>query len=50
MGERSLDGYSADVEIFLMIDGRRHDVAQISGESLFLRHPHPIPRGPSPSW
>ena len=42
MGKRWSDGYSADVEIYLMIDGRRYDVAQVSGKSLFLRDHHQI--------
>lgn len=43
MGQRWLDGYSADVEIYLLIDGRRYDVAQIGGGSLILRGNPEIP-------
>jgi len=38
MGQRWLDGYSAHVEIYLLIDGKRHDVAQIGGGELILRN------------
>jgi hypothetical protein len=37
MGQRWLDGYSADVEIYLLIGRRRIDVAQIAGDVLVLR-------------
>jgi hypothetical protein len=37
MGQRWLDGYSAAVEIYLLVDGKRFDVAQIGGNSLILR-------------
>jgi hypothetical protein len=37
MGQRWLDGYSADVEVYLLIKGKRYDVAQIGGGSLILR-------------
>jgi hypothetical protein len=37
MGQRWLDGYSAEVEIYLLIDGKRIDVAQIGGNTLILR-------------
>jgi hypothetical protein len=43
MGQRWFDGYSADVEIYLVIDGKRYDVAQICRGSLFLRDAHQIP-------
>jgi hypothetical protein len=43
MGQRWFDGYSADVEIYLVIDGERYDVAQICRGSLFLRSPREIP-------
>lgn len=42
MGHRWSDGYSADVEIFLLIDDQRHDVAQIGAGSLILRRPREI--------
>ena len=37
MGQRWLDGYSADVEIYLLIEGRRYDIAQIGGGKFILR-------------
>ena len=37
MGQRWLDGYSAEVEIYLLIEGKRLDVAQIGGGSLIMR-------------
>ena len=43
MGQRWLDGYSAEVEIYLLIDGRRLDVAQIAGDTLVLRDQQVIP-------
>jgi hypothetical protein len=43
MGQRWLDGYSAEVEIYLLIAGRRIEVAQIMGDTLILREQHPIP-------
>ena len=43
MGQRWFDGYSADIEIYLLINGKRYDVAQIGGGSLILREPAPIP-------
>jgi hypothetical protein len=43
MGQRWFDGYSADVEIYLLIDGKRYDVAQIGAGSLMLRESHQIP-------
>jgi hypothetical protein len=43
MGQRWFDGYSADVEIYLMIEGKRYDVAQICRGSLFLRDSHQLP-------
>ncbi|REK06748.1 MAG: hypothetical protein DWQ37_22125 [Planctomycetota bacterium] len=43
MGQRWLDGYSADVEIYLLIDGKRFDVAQITDGSLILRDSYEIP-------
>jgi hypothetical protein len=45
MGQRWFDGYSADVEIFLLHNGKRFEVAQIGGGSLILREPAPIPAG-----
>jgi hypothetical protein len=43
MGQRWLDGYSAEVEIYLEVAGKRYDVAQIGGGSLLLRDSHTIP-------
>jgi hypothetical protein len=43
MGQRWLDGYSAEVEIYLLVNGKRFDVAQIGNGSLILRDPSPIP-------
>jgi len=45
MGQRWFDGYSADIEIFLLHGGKKFDVAQIGGGSLILRDPAPIPAG-----
>lgn len=42
MGQRWLDGYSAAVEIYLLVDGTRYDVAQIGAGSLILRGPAQI--------
>jgi hypothetical protein len=47
MGQRGLDGYSAEVEIYLLIDGKRREVAQVAGDALVLRDEHPIPPGTS---
>jgi hypothetical protein len=43
MGQKWLDGYSADVEIYLIYNGSRYDVAQIGNGSLIMREPAPIP-------
>ena len=43
MGQKWFDGYSAAVEIYLLIDGKRYDVAQIGAGSLILRDSHKIP-------
>jgi len=43
MGQRWFDGYSAAIEIYLLIDGKRFDVAQIGQGGLLLRDPVPIP-------
>ncbi len=45
MGQRGLDGYSAEVEIYLLIGGKRREVAQVAGDTLVLRDEHPIPPG-----
>jgi hypothetical protein len=45
MGQRWLDGYSADVEIYLRIAGERVDVAQIGRGRLILRTPRELPPG-----
>lgn len=43
MGQRWSNGYSADVEIFLVIEGKRYDVAQVGNGGLLLRDSHQIP-------
>jgi hypothetical protein len=43
MGQRWLDGYSAQVEIYLLIDGKRFEVAQIGAGALVLRGESTIP-------
>ena len=43
MGQRWLDGYSADVEMYLLVKGKRYDIAQIGGGSFILRGEHDIP-------
>jgi hypothetical protein len=45
MGQRWLDGYSADVEVYLLIAGERVDVAQIGHGKLILRTPREFPPG-----
>jgi len=47
MGQRWLDGYSSEVEIYLLIGGARYDVAQIGGGSLILRGSPTISAGTS---
>jgi hypothetical protein len=44
MGQKWFDGYSADVEIYLLYNGKRFDVAQIGNGSLILREPAQIPK------
>jgi hypothetical protein len=43
MGQRWLDGYSAHVEIYLLVNGERFDIAQIGRGSLILRDSREIP-------
>lgn len=44
MGRRWVDGYSSDVEVYLMLDdGRKLDVAQFGNGSLVLREPIWLP-------
>ncbi len=45
MGQRWLDGYSSDVEAYLLIKGKRHDIAQIGNGSLILRGNPEVPSG-----
>ncbi len=45
MGQRWLDGYSAEVEIYLLIAGKRHDVSQIIDDTLILRDQQSISPG-----
>ena len=40
-------GYSAQVEIYVLIDGAKHDVAQIGPDSLILRQPLEFAKGPA---
>jgi hypothetical protein len=47
MGQRWLDGYSAEVELYLLIDGERIDIAQIADGSIILRDPYVIQSGTS---
>ena len=42
MGQRWSDGYSAAVEVYLLIKGKRYDVAQIGQGSFILRGDHQI--------
>ncbi len=43
MGQQWPDGYSAQVDIYLIVDGERYDVAQVANGSLVMRDPRPIP-------
>lgn len=36
MGQRWLDGYSARVEAYLLVDGKRYDIAQIGRSGLIF--------------
>lgn len=46
MGFRWQDGgYSAEVEIYLLVDGRRLPVAQVGKDFLMLREPVDVPSG-----
>jgi hypothetical protein len=46
MGFRWQDGgYSAEVQIYLIVDGRRLPVAQVGKDFLILREPADIPSG-----
>ena len=45
MGQRWLDGYSAHIDMYLLIDGEKHDIAQIGRGTLILRNPAVIPPG-----
>jgi len=42
MGQRWLDGYSAAVDVYLLIRGKRYDIAQVGGGSFILRGAHDI--------
>lgn len=37
MGQQWSDGYSADVDVYLLIDDKRYDIAQIGSGSFILR-------------
>ena len=43
MGHRWQDGYSADVEIYLLVGDSRIEVAQVMGDSLVLRRHQTLP-------
>ena len=43
MGQLWSDGYSAHIEIYLLVNGERFNVAQVANGSLMLRDPRPIP-------
>lgn len=43
MGQHWIDGYSAHVEIYLLIEGERYEVAQIGPGTLVLRGEGKIP-------
>lgn len=44
MGRYWVDGYSADVEIYLLLeDGRRLEISQIANGRFFLREPSALP-------
>jgi hypothetical protein len=46
MGFRWQDGgYSAEVELYLLVDGRRLPVAQVGKDFLILRDPVDVPSG-----
>jgi hypothetical protein len=41
----SPDGYSAHVDAYLIIDGKRYDIAQVGAGALILRKPETISAG-----
>lgn len=43
MGQTWTDGYSASIEIYLLVAGERYNVAQVANGALILRDPRPIP-------
>ena len=43
MGQKWFDGYSAEIEIYLVINDKRYDVAQIGAGFLMLRDSNEIP-------
>lgn len=43
MGKRWVDGYSADVDVYLLIGEKRYSIAQIGGGSFILRGNQTIP-------
>lgn len=45
MGKRWTDGYSADVELYLMVDGERYEIAQVGNHRLVMRDERSLPAG-----
>lgn len=45
MGIRWSDGYSSDVELYLLADGMRHAIAQIGPEWFIIRDRVQLPEG-----
>jgi hypothetical protein len=45
MGQRWLEGYSAQIELYLLLDGQRLEVEQVAGGFFVLRDSHAIPPG-----
>ena len=43
MGQLWLDGYSAEVELYLLVDGQRYEIAQVSNGAFILRDARTIP-------
>lgn len=40
-------GYSAEVEIFLLVDGRKLPVSHVDDKTLILREEEVVPNGPA---
>jgi hypothetical protein len=45
MGQKWPDGYSAHVDLYLLVNGSRFPLAQVGAGSLILRQPQDIPAG-----